>query len=213
MKSPLRRLLLSLTIASSFTVPALASAAVEFTPVIGVVHPLKAQYVDFGTPLVFGLSTSAAYGARVTWWAQRRVALEASAVGAGTMLKLVGGGAIDSPGTLFQGDGRVRFRLNPANPTNHFDLIGGVGLSDAQFELTDFLDRSGIKRKARTEWVVGAGATVDVWSNAALRIDVEDHLHARNFEFDPAISGLSPGDRGQQDLTWTAGVVIPICKR
>src|SRR5690242_1238647 len=194
-------------------VPAAARAAVEITPVIGIVHPVKAEYVDFATPLVFGLSTSAAYGARVTWWARPRVALEASAVGAGTMLKLIGNGAIDSPGTLFQGDGRVRFRLNPSNATNHFDVIGGAGISDAQFELTDFLNRSGIKRKARTEWVVGAGATLDVWSNAALRFDLEDHLHAQNFEFDPALSGLSPSDRGQQDLTWTAGVVIPIGKR
>src|SRR5690242_16129339 len=194
-------------------VPAAARAAVEITPVIGIVHPVKAEYVDFGTPLVFGLSTSAAYGARVTWWVSPRVALEASAVGAGTMLKLVGAGAIDSPGTLFQGDGRVRFRLNAPAAPNHFDLIGGVGLSDAQFDLTDFLDRAGIKRKARTEWVVGAGTTLDLWSNAALRIDLEDHLHAQNFEFDPALSGITPSDRGQQDLTWTAGLVIPLGKR
>jgi hypothetical protein len=209
----IRRLPLSLAAVLSFAIPVVARAAVEITPVVGIVHPLKAEYVDFGTPLVFGLTTSAAYGARVTWWARPRVALEASAVGAGTMLKLVGGGAIDSPGSLFQGDGRVRFRLNPSNPTNHFDLIGGAGISDAQFELTDFLDRSGIKRKARTEWVVGAGATLDVWSNAALRIDIEDHLHKQNFEFDPAIVTTVPSDRGQQDLTWTAGVVIPIGKR
>jgi hypothetical protein len=159
---------------------------------------------------VFNLEPSSAYGARLAWWATPRVGLEGSLVGSAATLRLIGGSALETSGTLFEGDGRLRLRLNSPAAAHHFDAIGGVGISDTQFDLSDFLARSGLKRKARTTWVAGLGTTFGLGSNLGLRIDLEDHISPTHFEFDPGLTNTPQKDRTQHEVLWMMGLVVPL---
>jgi hypothetical protein len=202
-----------------FAVSALAlamprhAAALEITPFVGVVHPLKPEFLDLGVPLVIDLEPSTAYGIRLGGRVTPRIGLEASLAGSGANLRVIGNALLESSGTLFEGDGRARFRLNSPGASQHFDLIGGVGMSDAQFNLSDFLNRTGLKRKARVTWVGGLGATLAVFPSAALRVDLEDHISPTHLQVDQSLTGVSYKERTQHDLMFTMGVVVPLGQR
>lgn len=190
--------------------PALAGPF-ELTPFLGVVHPTRSEYYDLAVPLVIDVSSGAAYGLRATWWTMPRLGLEASMAGSGLEYHLVGNAELISASTLFQADGRARIRLNGPAATNHFDLIGGVGVSKFQSSVDDVFIRSGLSTKARVAWIAGLGATIPLFANNGLRIDFEDHIHDTHIEStDPAITGIPNQSRTLNDLMFTMGVVVPL---
>jgi opacity protein-like surface antigen len=176
-----------------------------------VVHPTKSEYIDLGVPLIVDLASGAAYGLRATWWTMPRLGIEASFAGAGLEYRLTGGSELTASATLVQADARARFRLNAPTAANHFDLIGGVGVSDLQSDVDGVIKPTGYDTKNRTAWVVGLGTTLGVLTNAGIRFDFEDHIHKAHFEVsDVALSGGIPQNRTMNDLLFTAGVVVPL---
>jgi hypothetical protein len=176
-----------------------------------VVHPTKSEYIDLGVPLIVDLASGAAYGLRATRWTMPRLGIEASFAGAGLEYRLTGGSELTTSATLAQADARARFRLNAPTAANHFDLIGGVGVSDLQSDVDGVIKPTGYDTKNRTAWVVGLGTTLGVLTNAGIRFDFEDHIHKAHFEVsDVGLSGGIPQNRTMNDLLFTAGVVVPL---
>lgn len=189
-----------------------AAAVVELTPFVGIAHPTKSEYSDLAVPLIIDLGAGAAYGVRATWWTQPRIGLEASAAGAGLPYHLTGGSEIVTSATLFQADARARIRLNSPSADNHFDLIGGFGLSDLQTPVDAVFKSSGLDLKSRTAWVLGLGTTLGLSPKAGLRVDFEDHIHKTHVEIDKALTTIPSQDRTMNDLMFTVGVVVPLGK-
>lgn len=195
-----------------FSIPVPATAATfELTPFFGVENPTKSEYSDLAVPLIVDVGAGAAYGLRGTWWGMPRLGVEASLAGAGLQYHVTGAGEIVTSSTLLQADGRVRLRVNSPAATNHLDLIGGVGVSDLQTTLDDFLKRSGLESKRQTTWVAGLGTTLPVFSSFGLRFDFEDHIHDTHFKVSDRTLTTAPNrNRTMNDLLFTAGIVVPI---
>jgi hypothetical protein len=186
------------------------AATLEFTPYIGHLAPQNSQVAESDATIAIRQDAATAYGARVTWWIAPRIAAEASVTTASSGIQLIGNAVIGVDAQMFYADARARFRLNDPSATAGFDLIGGIGISDLGDGITDFGEDLGIESPSTVTWIVGLGATVAVSERIHLRFDAEDHIHDGNIEIDEANFGTPVEKRNQNDLLFTAGIVIPV---
>lgn len=185
-----------------------ARADFELTPFVGAFHPVESEINDLSFPLIVTIEPGTIYGARAGWWVGPRFGLEGSVGVAPTDMRAIGGGLIESSGTVVLADAHLRFRLNPGSSTQ-FDVFGGGGIVKPRWDLDDFFSASGLEWKSTFGGVVGLGLTANVLSGAGIRFDFEDHVHGGHIEVDETISTLEQPDRTQHDLVWSVGLVIP----
>jgi hypothetical protein len=191
--------------------PRLSRADFELTPVIGMMNPVNEDALNLVTPLIIQRTSAVAGGGRLTWWARPRLGIEGSVVVAGAQLQVTGNAFLVSSGSVTMADARLRLRVTPSTAPVQFDVIGGAGLSRARWGIQHFLESAGLSFRSKTTAVAGIGLTAPVFANAALRFDVEDHIHASHAVVDQT---LLPDVRTKQqnDILWTVGVVLPLSK-
>jgi hypothetical protein len=207
-------LVLAALVTLAVVAPRIASAAMEITPFMGVLHPLENQIDDGAGPFVGQFSSGPAYGARAGWWLNPRFGFDASVTVAATEFGLVGvGGGLVTPGTWYSTDARLRLRLLGADAPMAVDLLGGAGYTTIRYGLKGAFQSIGLDTESTVSWVFGAAGTVPVGSSLGLCIEIADHMHDQNFEADPLTVGIEVDDRTQHDLVVSLGLVVPFGSR
>ncbi|HXE57312.1 MAG TPA: outer membrane beta-barrel protein [Gemmatimonadales bacterium] len=190
----------ALTLALLLAGPLAATAAaqradLEFTPFAGAYVP-TANFEDLGGDI--GNETSAAIGARLTFWGGGRIGFEGTFAFAPSDIDNPPGGTLDVDAQVITGNASLLLGLLPAGQTSALFLrLGGAVIARGG----DAFDN--VDGKTDFGGVVGLGLRIPLGPRFGIRIDAEDYLYNAKFDDDGESSF-------QNDLMFTVGLAIPL---
>ncbi|KPK65632.1 MAG: hypothetical protein AMS21_04210 [Gemmatimonas sp. SG8_38_2] len=196
--------------------------SLDFVPFVGLLVPTsdlaRSTFVappDEATVIAIRQNAGVQLGARLVAWWSRSVGWEGTfAYSLGTAeaklgeSNLCGQPDAKCDANVWYASSKILFRYAP-QPYSGWALFGGVGLAVAG-HVGDFWDNA--QAKTDLGGVLDVGASYDLSRIFAIRVDLEDYIYQFNakIEGDPVLETVLANSKWQNDLVFSAGLVIRI---
>ena len=205
------RAFMAMAIAAALLVVPLqaAKAAVDITPFIGAMVPLRSLYIDKSGPTLIRNTTHTVYGLGVGTSLAGRFGVELVAGAGSGKIEVVSVSALNLASTLLFADLRGKVRIAGGDQAN-IGIVGGVGYTTQKIGLFDYAKISDTGEfKGKVTGVAGLSFGAALSDRLHLAMEMVDRIRRQGVVVDGATNLTEPT---QHDLTITAGLSFPLTK-